>query len=190
VIGPYRNWKEGRDDPGEVAITDSSQFFDVCQNLDVHAKVISCHARREHLIDGRFDIEHRPNAMQAMRGPFYRLGLYLYHLFVCWTAIRGRYDTLVLMTWSHLGPFWLGKWLGRRIILVEQCVLWPKLRGWKGMWRLVHRRDRRFYLKGCETIISISQDTTDQIDVLTKSDHAPVVPFLSVLSAESFLRNS
>ena len=178
VIGTYRHWKEGRDDPSEVAVTDSSQFFDVCRDLNIQAKVISCHARRDHLIDGDFDIEHRPNPMQTCRGPFYHIGMYLYHWYICWTAIRGRYDTLVLMLGAQLGPFWVAKWLGKRIILVENCVLWPKLRGWKGMWKLVHPLDRSFYRNGCETIHSISQDITDQIDILTKSDHAPVVQFL------------
>ncbi len=186
VIGTYRHWREGRDDPGEVAITDSSQFFEVCRDLDVQAKVISYHARREHLIDGRFDIEHRPNVMQNMRGPFYHLGLYLYNLLVCWTAIRGRYDTLVLMIGSQLGPFWLAKWLGKRIVLVEVCVLWPKLLGWRGTGKLVHRLDRSFFRSGAETIISISQDITDQIEVISKNVHPPVVQFLPTYRREHF----
>ena len=29
VVGTYRHWKEGRDDPSQVAITYSGQFYDL-----------------------------------------------------------------------------------------------------------------------------------------------------------------
>ena len=33
VIGTYRHWKEGRDDPSQIAITYSGQFYSLCKEL-------------------------------------------------------------------------------------------------------------------------------------------------------------
>ena len=60
VIGTYRHWKQGLDDPSEVAVTYSSQLFDVCRELGAEAWVISYHPRRQKLRDGPFVVEHRP----------------------------------------------------------------------------------------------------------------------------------
>ena len=41
VVGTYRHWKEGRDDPSQVAVTYSGQFYDLCRDLGAEGYVIS-----------------------------------------------------------------------------------------------------------------------------------------------------
>ena len=39
----YEHWKDGVNDPHEVALTYSGQFFDICRDLGSKAEVISTH---------------------------------------------------------------------------------------------------------------------------------------------------
>ena len=186
VIGTYQHWRDNRDDPTQVAVTDAGQFFDVCRSMSAEAKVISYHKQRNRLKDGPLDIEHRPVPLQDWSGPMFHVGWWLFSMSVCLSAIVGRYDTLILMTGTHLWPYWPAKWFGKRVILTEQCVIWPKQRGRRGLWKLVHWLDRGFLRRGPEAIISMSKDITDQIVELTGSKHSPICHFLPTYRRDSF----
>src|SRR5436305_14053187 len=60
VAGTYAHWKAGRDDPSEVAVTYSGQFFDVCRELGAPGYVIASSAKPADVRDGQFRIVHRP----------------------------------------------------------------------------------------------------------------------------------
>src|SRR5215212_3777438 len=60
VVGTYRHWKERRDDPSQVAMTYSGQFYDLCQSLGAEAYLVSYCPRKDKLVDGTFTVEHRP----------------------------------------------------------------------------------------------------------------------------------
>jgi hypothetical protein len=45
VISTYKHWVQGQDDPSQLAITYSGQFYEVCRDLDAQAYVIS-HAKK------------------------------------------------------------------------------------------------------------------------------------------------
>ena len=74
VIGTYRHWKAGQDDPREVARTYSGQFFDVCRDLGARGYVITTRPNRQRLIDGDFIIEDRPVPGLKAGGIGYHLG--------------------------------------------------------------------------------------------------------------------
>jgi glycogen(starch) synthase len=178
VIGTYRCWRAGEDDPSQVALTYSGQFFSFCRDHGVSAKVIAYHPRRERLLDGEFDIEHRPVPLSTRRGPLFHLGWYWFVITVALTAIWRRCDVLVLMTGSHLMPYWFPRWFGKRVILSAQCVLWPKNVGRRGLWRLIHLLDRSFLQRGASAFISMSHDITAQIDEITGGVHASIFSFV------------
>lgn len=46
VAGTFEHWERGQADPSQLAETYSSQFFDVCRELDLQAVVRSTHRRR------------------------------------------------------------------------------------------------------------------------------------------------
>lgn len=186
VIGTYRHWRAGEDDPSQVALTYSGQFFSFCRDHGISAKVIAYHPRRERLVDGEFDIEHRPVPLSTRRGPLFHLGWYWFALSVALTALWQRCDALVLMAGTHLTPYWIPRRLGRCIILSEQCVLWPKHLGPRGLWKAIHYFDRSVFRRGCDAIVTASKDIETQIEELTGKDHSPFVPFLPSYRRDSF----
>ena len=56
IIGTYRHWKNGQDDPSQVVLTYSGQFYDVCRELDARAYVIATCPIPGHIVDGNFRI--------------------------------------------------------------------------------------------------------------------------------------
>src|SRR5579862_9740099 len=92
VIGTYRHWKEGRDDPSQVAITYSAQFYTLCKEQGIAGLVISYCPRIERIKDGQFEIEHRPVRFGKGPGPLYHLGQLWYGLRLTASAIRFKTD--------------------------------------------------------------------------------------------------
>jgi hypothetical protein len=41
IIGTFEHWKNGKDDPSQLAITYSGQFYETCAELGAEAYVIS-----------------------------------------------------------------------------------------------------------------------------------------------------
>ena len=81
VIRTFEHWKAGRDDPSQVAVTYSGQFYDVARDLDARAMVVASNVERRKLSDGNFRIEHRPFPAWARGGA-------LYHVSRVWYAMR------------------------------------------------------------------------------------------------------
>src|SRR5438445_12453728 len=74
VVGTYRHWKEGRDDPSQVSVTYSGQFYDLCRDLGAEGYVIASCPTAGRLRDGRFHLEHRPIPWEDGPGALYHLG--------------------------------------------------------------------------------------------------------------------
>src|SRR5438270_13110444 len=88
VIGTYKYWKSGQDDPREVSRTYSSQFFDVCRELGWRGYVVTTRAERNRLEDGDFVIEDRPIPGIKSGGIGYHLGQIAYGIRLTWSALR------------------------------------------------------------------------------------------------------
>ncbi len=68
VVGTFRFWKQGVDDPNETSVFYSSMFFEVCRKLGLKAYIVSSNSNVETLKDGQFMIEHRPRPQWASSG--------------------------------------------------------------------------------------------------------------------------
>src|ERR1700710_3112929 len=101
VIGTYRHWKKGEDDPSQVAITYSAQFYDLCREIGARGSVIASHPRVERVAEENLIIGHRP--MRFGRGPGW-----LYHVAQIWygmrlflSAVRFGADVAIVIDGTH-----------------------------------------------------------------------------------------
>jgi glycogen(starch) synthase len=186
VIDTYRHWTNGQDDPNQTAVTYSGQFYDLCKENCITAKVISYNNHKNRLVDGQFDIEHRPVRFASWRGPFFHLAWYWFSFTVALSAIWCRSDVLVLMTGTHLTPYWIARLFGAKVILTQQCVIWPKNRPRSFSWKFVHRMDRPFMKSGCEAIVLNSVDIERQVHELCGDVHAPIRYFCPHYRRDTF----
>lgn len=176
VAGTYDHWQQGRDDPAQVAVTYSSQFFDVCRQLNACAYVMASHPDRRILQDGQFIIEHRPKPFQHI--PFgYHLGQLWHGLQLIGVAIRFRADAAVVSSGT---TYWfilsLLSWLGVEVVPSLHCVLWRKYGGARGSERLINKIDRLFFRYACHSILAVSRDVMHQVKELAQPQR-PILLF-------------
>lgn len=187
VIGTYRHWKEGREDPSQVAITYSGQFYSLCRELDIEGYVISYCPRKEKLTDGPFRIEHRPLRFGKGPGALYHLGQIWYGLRLTLTAVRYRADVAVVSAGAHWFSLALMPWMGVKVVPTLHCVLWQKGRPPRNrIGRIIRGLNGRFFRRSVAGVLSLSNDITEQLRELLGGKSKIVVPFLPTYRRESF----
>jgi glycosyltransferase involved in cell wall biosynthesis len=188
IIGTFRHWREGRDDPGQVAMTYSGQFYDVCRGLGAQGYAIASHPRRETIRDGDFRIEHRRILFTNGPAPLYHLGQLLSAMRMVASALRFRADALVICDGTcHWFALRVLPWLDVCVIPTIHCIFWPQSSPPPGrIRRLLNRLDLPFWRRAATAILSASSDITCQLDQLTTKQHVPVIDFLPTYREGSF----
>jgi glycosyltransferase involved in cell wall biosynthesis len=188
IIGTFRHWREGRDDPGQVAMTYSGQFYDVCKGLGAEGYAIASHPRREFVRDGAFRVEHRPIPFTRAAPPLYHLGQLLSAWRMIISAIRFRADALVICDGTcHWFALRALPWLGVRVIPTMHCMFWPRSASPPGrVKRMLNRLDLPFWRSSASSVLSASSDITCQLDELTNGAHAPTIQFLPTYRPGTF----
>lgn len=187
VIGTYLHWRDGREDPTQVARTYSGQFYDVVRELNAQALVISSHASGETVQDGDFRIEHRPIPLVKSSGVLYHVGQVSAALRLLWKAWRYRADVLVVQDSScHWFPLRLAPLLGIRVIPTLHCALWCHGTTPGKVAQFFHRLAGPFFARSASRILAISVTITNQLDELTRGQHPQVLEFLPSYLGEQF----
>ena len=185
VVGTYRKWKEDRDDPREVSITYSSQFFDFCRNWDIDAYVYSANPDAQELEDGRFRFTQRLWPLPDAQGLYIHLRQLAYAWRVIRAAIRYRPDVLVMADGAYWFPLALLRPFGIKIVPTLHCVLWPKYRQPRLLRRTVNRLNGWFFRHFCFAIMVVSDEIAGQVKQLAGPAPAPFVAFLPQYRASS-----
>ena len=183
VIGTFEHWKAGRDDPSQVAVTYSGQFYDVARDLGARAIVISSNVQRRTLRDGNFRIEHRPFPRWARGGVLYHVSRAWWALRLVVTAMASGTDVAVVSTCDH---WWLlrpMRWMGVDVIPSLHCVLRSKSR--KDPLSLLERMNLRF-LAASSTMMAVSHDIAEQVRTLANKPELDVRVFVPHYRKQSF----
>ena len=188
VVGTYRHWLAGRDDPSQVAKTYSGQFFDLCKRRGFVGRLISTCPRVDRDGDGAMTVENRPVRFGRGPGPLYHLGQVWYGLRIAASAVAFRADVAVVAVggthWFMLG---LLPWVGVPVVPTLHCVLWPKLRKPGGrVSKIVGGLDRWFFRRRATAALSLSDDITVQVKELIGDRPLPIFPFLPTYRRETF----
>lgn len=185
VIGTYRHWVAGQDDPSQVSLTYSGQFFDVCRDLGATGYVLSSSSRVDRLQDGRMTLENRPKP--PARGIRYHLEEVRYGLWLVWTAWRFQADLAVIAEGTtHWFVLFFLPLLGIKLAPTIHCVLWPKFKAPGKAQRLLNRLAGALFRRHCFALMSASDDITGQIREVTGGHPRPIVPFLPTYRRETF----
>jgi len=126
VIGTFDFWRKGQDDPSQVSMTFSGQFYDVCSALDAEGYIIASNSEKKVLKDGRFMLEHRPVLLSKQSGVLYHLGQILYELSFVISALLFKADVVVGNPTSYFFVSSLLPKLGIQVIPSLHCLLWSK----------------------------------------------------------------
>jgi len=189
IIGTFRHWREGRDDPSQVAATYSGQFYDLCQELEADGYAVSSHPRRESLSDGEFRLRHRPIPFGHTSGLASHLSHFWTAVWMTAAAFWYRADALVIGDGTcHWFPLRVLPRLGVAVIPTIHCVFWGKKDPPRpGMvQRVIRRLNRPLWSRSALSILSASGDITRQIEELARGACRPVIEFLPTYPAGTF----
>jgi glycosyltransferase involved in cell wall biosynthesis len=187
VIGTYRHWVENRDDPSQVSITYSSQFYEVCRALDAQAYVISSSKEKHFLRDGQFIFEHRPIPFRFSSGLLYHFGQLWYGLRLIISALWFRSDAVVIVDGTtHWFVLSLLAAMGVRVIPSLHCVFWPKYAVPSTVEKWLFNFSRHLFTHQCTAILTASDEISEQLIGLTGTQHLPLVLFLPTYRRTEF----
>ncbi len=187
VLGTFKFWVESKDDPSQVAVTYSSQFYDVCQTFKAHGYILSQHPQPAKVEQGLFTIEHRPNPWGHRTGLAYHLGKIWYGIGLVITAWRFQAQVVIVSSGTtHWWVLWLLPYLGIQVVPALHCVLWTPYQTPKLSRRWLLRLNRRFFQTGCRATLAVSEVVQSQISELTRAKHSPILKFLPLYRREEF----
>ncbi len=125
VVGTFRHWLDGKDDPASPATAYSSQFFDAVANRGWNTRVISRCSKADFVANGNFRVENRPRT-EGRNFLTRRLMAVVDGLGVIRECLRSLPRVIVVQEGTC--PAWalvLVRLLGIRVFLDLHCALWP-----------------------------------------------------------------
>ncbi len=187
VIATYQHWVNGTDDPSQVAVTYSSQFYDVCQSLHATGYILASHPRTEQLQAGSFRLEHRPILWQRSPHILFHLGQIWYGLRLVISAVRFQATVVIVADgtthWFVLGLLPL---LGIRVIPSLHCLLWRTFQPQRRIEHLLWRLNRALFRNQVTAILAVSTEIAGQVEQLAGTLQPPVALFLPIYRREQF----
>lgn len=185
VIGTYRHWCQGRDDPSQFAVTYSAQFYSVCCELDAQGYLIASYPQKDLLRDGQFILEHRPIPFRDASGVLYHWGQLWYGLGIIVSALRFQADLVIVVEGStHLFLMSVLPWLGIRVVPLLQCVLWQKYTTLSLLQRILSRLSRYLFARACTATIVVSKEIAAQVQQITGGQAQPILRIFPVYRRE------
>jgi glycosyltransferase involved in cell wall biosynthesis len=188
VLGTFRHWQQSHDDPSQVAMTYSGQFYDFCRAHGHQAYVISAGQRPPSRARfGSFRIDNRPIPFENRGGLLYHLGQTWASLRLLCMALRFRADAAVVVSgsghWFLLAPLPL---LGVRVIASIHCVVWPKNRPLHGLSKLIGRLNGWFFASSSTTLLCASSDIQRQLEQIAGRPLPSTIAFLPTYRRGTF----
>jgi glycosyltransferase involved in cell wall biosynthesis len=179
VIEAYNCWKQNRDSQSQVSMPLSTQFYDVCRELNASGYVIAQSQVNEIIEDEQFRVECRRVPLPKARGVLYYLRQLWCGLQLLKSAIAFRANVVVVDSgttdWYVLCLF---SWLGFKVVPSLHCTLWYKFKPLRKVDKLRLKVNRYLFSDYSEAILVGSQDTAKQVYQLTNGQHKPTYEFL------------
>ncbi|AFY35652.1 glycosyltransferase family 4 protein [Calothrix sp. PCC 7507] len=187
VIKAYNYWSKNQDDPSQVSVTYSSQFYELCRDIDAYGYVIAQSPQQEIVRDQRFIIERRLIPSTDASGISYHFRQIWFGLRLLISAIRFQANIIVvdngITHWFFLSIF---AWIGIKVIPSLQCTLWCKYYPPSLGEKLALRLSRNFFAFDCKAILAVSHDIAAQVDQLTLGQHQEVFEFFPTFYRADF----
>jgi len=178
VIGTYSYWRKGEDDPSQVGITYSSQFYDACRDLQAEGYVISSCEETKYLRDGNYTLEHRPKPLRNASGLLFHLSQIWYGLGLIATAVAWRANVVIVADGTtHWFVLSLLSFLGVQAVPSLHCTPMCKFGPQRKIDKLLARLNRHFFAKSCTAIMSASDEIDKQLANLTGGKTKSIVQF-------------
>lgn len=186
VVSTFKHWLKGEDDPHQVAITYSGQFFDLCQRIGVYGVVLSSNPRKDSIATDQFHVENIPSEDSGRRAQFHYRQMRKSMQFLSYARTLGA-DTFVISdATGHWFPFSLLKKTHEKLIPTLHCVLWSRFHPLSKVRRVLNVLERSLFRNHSSGILCVSKEIADQAEIIAQSDTIPVRVFNPVYRKDTF----
>ena len=186
----FQYWQSDQDDPSQMAVTYSGQFFDTIAALNARGYLLSSRFDPRYEESGNFIIEHRPIPFcYSPSALLYYLGQIWYGLGIITTALRFRADVAIVTEGITL--FFLMTvlpWLGVEVVPSIHCVLWQKYSetGLSRIQKIILRLSKRLFSRACLATIVVADEIGDQVREIAGEEVRPILRSFPVYRPERF----
>ncbi|AKG22776.1 glycosyltransferase family 4 protein [Calothrix sp. 336/3] len=178
VIEAYHSWSLGQDSPSQVSITFSSQFYEVCRELNAKGFVIAQSEEEELFQDEQFFIKRQRPPLKAKSGFLYHWGQVLSGLNLLGYALKFRVNIIIADSGTtHWFVLSLFKILGINIIPSLHCLLWHKYLPQRLGEKIVLALSKNLFKSQSLGILVASEDIRKQIFQLTGDKNQAICHF-------------
>lgn len=178
VVGTFRHCREGRDDPSQMSVTFSGQFFEVCRDLGLTTYTVAWHGRPDRDGDARNTVVHVPKPAWVERGGWrFHLGELWYALRLVARAVAFRADVVLVTGGLQLLAFQLLRPLRIQLVVDFACVLWRKYRPISRASRFLFWIDGPILRSQAFALLSASCDITAQLTEVARGRPRPVLEY-------------
>ncbi len=188
IIETFEHWRRGEPDPSQVAVTYSSQFYDLCERLDVQAMAVAWpggEARR--VEEGRFIVEHRPRPVpgRGVGGWRYHAGMVRY-LRGLLASARGFGADVLVVSWER-HAFVFRSAMGGNVAVIPSVhnTLWTPGGPRGSVQRLLLSLNRGLFERAAANLV-VSPQIAGQIAHLTRNKVATARGFVPGYQRDSF----
>ncbi len=163
VVTTFRQWQKGLNDPHQVAITYSGQFFDLCKKLDTKGVILSSNPRRDMVQTDRFHVENVPVSPAGSGLHFHKTRMWSSLRFLQKARQYGGQVFIISDATGHWFPFSLARRKGEIFIPSLHCVLWSRFSGVSASRRILNLLERPFFRSAGTGILAVSREIGKQV---------------------------
>jgi len=178
VVATFTDWRRGEDDPHQMAITYSGQFFEVCRQLKARGVAISSCPRADRVRTEQFYVENLPKGPASHGLGFHLQQIHYVRQVIRKAAAEGADLLIMADATGHFFPF---RWFApRRLALVPSlhCTLWPRFKPLSRVQKIINLLNREIFQGGAAGILCLSQDIQDQVRIISGNRPGPVFSFI------------
>ncbi len=186
IVKTFRYWQNGRDDPHQVAITYSGQFFELCKKLNVKGVAISSNPRADSISTEQFHIENIPPVPASKGFQFHGQQIMKSYNFIQRARHHGANIFVVSDATGHWFPFSWFTHPNEIIIPTLHCVLWSNFSPLSRSRKALNLIERPFFSHRTSGILCVSEDIEKQIQFLTEKKEASTKIFHPVYRPGTF----
>jgi glycogen synthase len=188
VIRTLQLWQKGIDDPHEVSIPYSGEFYNLCR-AHCWSAIVECDRDdvEPYIVDKIIAIGKRRVLPTAVGGVGYHFYQVLNGLRMTWAAWQAGADVVLVSHGCHWFSLALMRPLGIRVIPILHCTLWPM--GHKPLGkvkRLTLRLNGWFWKNIASATVGVSSECERQVREICATPRGPIFTGLAQYRRETF----
>lgn len=175
LVGTFRYWQKDEDDPSQVAITYSRQFYDFCSENGYDAVAISSFVVIDQIETDQFVVLNRPRSAFFSKGVLYHVGQLVASAQIVRTALKHQCDVVVVSNFDDWYCLSLLCLFRLKVVPSLHCTFWPMGNPPKSLKaKIQHKLNAWFWRRCVAATICISPECERQLRMSVPKLASPV----------------